>query len=358
MGLAVLLVVSGLALWWWLAPTRSAFLIIPALLAGVWLGIALPDPCETETSYYCLRVEQDVDNPSGRTLWLDTLRHAYVDLDDPTELRFTYTRMLAAVADATSEGPIDVLHIGGGGFTMPRWLEATRPGSSGVVLELDAEIVAVAEERLGWEPSPEVDVLVGDARLGIRRVDQSSADLAIGDAFGGVAVPWHLTTGEFVGQVAAVLRPDGVYAANIIDGSEMAFLRAEAATFATVFEYVAVLSLPERFGSGGNFLVMGSDEPVPADEIIAAGSTSRPRSEGADRRRARRLHRRCGGPDRRPRTGRPVAHSGEMTAGQTPSRRHEQSCSSAGRSINSGSATATRTGVLARIVAVRIPSSR
>ncbi len=272
MGLAVLLVISGLALWWWLAPTRSAFLIVPLFLAGVWLGGALANPCETETSYYCLRVEQDVDNPSGRTLWLDTLRHAYVDLDDPTELRFSYTRMLAAVADATSEGPIDVLHIGGGGFTMPRWLEATRPGSSGVVLELDPEIVAVAEERLGWEQSPEVDVLVGDARLGIRRVGQSSADLAIGDAFGGVAVPWHLTTGEFVDQVAAVLRPKGVYAANIIDGSEMAFLRAEAATFTTVFEHVAVLSLPERFGSGGNFLVVGSDERIPASEIIAAGS--------------------------------------------------------------------------------------
>ncbi len=271
-GLAVLLVVSGLGLWWWLAPTRTALLIIPALLGAVWLGNTLADPCETETSYYCVRVEQDPETSSGRTLWLDTLRHAYVDLEDPTELRFTYTRMLAAVADATSEGPIDVLHIGGGGFTMPRWLEATRPGSTGVVLELDPEIVDIAQARLGWEQFPEVEVRVGDARLGIRRVDQSSADLAIGDAFGGVAVPWHLTTDEFVGQVAAVLRADGVYAANIIDGSEMAFLRAEAATFATVFDQVAVLSLPERFGRGGNFLVVGSDEPIPFDEIVAAGA--------------------------------------------------------------------------------------
>jgi spermidine synthase len=272
MGLAVGLAVAGLALWWWLARTRSALLTVPALLAGVWLGTALASPCETETSYYCVRVEQDVENPSGRTLWLDTLRHAYVDVEDPTELRFSYNRMLAAVADATSDGPIDVLHIGGGGFTMPRWLEATRPGSTGVVLELDPEIVGIAEQRLGWEQSPEVEVLVGDARLGIRQVDQSSADLAIGDAFGGIAVPWHLTTAEFVGQVAAALRPGGVYAANIIDGSEMAFLRAEAATFATAFDRVAVLSLPERFGRGGNFVVVGSDLPIPVDGIVAAGS--------------------------------------------------------------------------------------
>ena len=271
-GLAVLLVVSGLALWWWLAPTRSAFLVIPALLAGVWLGSALAGPCETETSYYCVRVEHDLDNPAGRTLWLDTLRHAYVDLEDPTELRFTYTRMLAAVADATSEGAIHAVHIGGGGFTMPRWLDATRRGSTGVVLELDPEIVGIAEERLGWEPSPDVDVIIGDARLGIRQVDLSSADLAIGDAFGGISVPWHLTTAEFVGQVADVLRPGGTYAANIIDGSEMALLRAEAATFATVFPQVAVLSLPERFGSGGNFLVVGSDAPIPTDEIVASGA--------------------------------------------------------------------------------------
>jgi spermidine synthase len=103
-------------------------------------------------------------------------------------------------------------------------------------------------------------------------VDESSADLAIGDAFGGIAVPWHLTTGEFVGQVAALLRPNGVYAANIIDGSQMAFLRAEAATFATVFDQVAVISLPERFGAGGNFIVVGSDRLIPADEIVDAGA--------------------------------------------------------------------------------------
>lgn len=33
----------------------------------------------------------------------------------------------------------------------------------------------------------------------------------------GVAVPWHLTTRQFVAEVALVLRPRGVYAVNVID---------------------------------------------------------------------------------------------------------------------------------------------
>ena len=44
---------------------------------------------------------------------------------------------------------IDAVHVGGGGFTMPRYLEATRPGSDSVVLELDPGVVELAEDELG-----------------------------------------------------------------------------------------------------------------------------------------------------------------------------------------------------------------
>ena len=41
-------------------------------------------PCEEETAYHCARVVADPARDSGRVLMLDTLRHSYVDLDDPT----------------------------------------------------------------------------------------------------------------------------------------------------------------------------------------------------------------------------------------------------------------------------------
>ena len=49
-------------------------------------------------------------------------------------------------------------------------------------------------------------------RLTLAAVPEGSQDLVIGDAFGGVSVPWHLTTREFVTMIHDRLRPDGVYA--------------------------------------------------------------------------------------------------------------------------------------------------
>ena len=65
--------------------------------------------------------EVDEARPSARMLWLDDLRHAYVDLDDPTYLEFLYTQLLGDVVDAMAPAgePIDAVHLGGGGFTMP-----------------------------------------------------------------------------------------------------------------------------------------------------------------------------------------------------------------------------------------------
>ena len=46
----------------------------------------------------------------------------------------------------------------------------------------------------GWATTPGRDpVRVEDGRLGLRRL-AGSQDLVVGDAFGGISVPWHLTT--------------------------------------------------------------------------------------------------------------------------------------------------------------------
>lgn len=97
-------------------PWVAVGLVLVAALAQ-----AVPSPCQRETAYYCVAVVTDEARPSGRVLLLDNLRHSYVDLRDPTYLEFRYTSLFADVVDATLEdGPLDALHIGGGGFTFPR----------------------------------------------------------------------------------------------------------------------------------------------------------------------------------------------------------------------------------------------
>ncbi len=266
-GLGVLTLVAGAILTVVLgrrppAGTAAVGLVLGVLGAG--LAVAVPERCPDASVYYCARVERDPDRPTGRVLRLDTLRHSYVDLADPTHLEFSYTRSFAAIIDGLPPGPLSALHIGGGGFTMPRWLAATRPGSSSVVLELDPALIELARRELGLRTGPDLRVVEGDGRLRIGAQPSDAFDLVVGDAFGGMSVPWHLTTRDVVGEVQRVLRPGGTYVINVIDHAPQGFVKAEAATLGAVFNHVALVATAEQVGGkgGGNHVLVASDGPI------------------------------------------------------------------------------------------------
>jgi SAM-dependent methyltransferase len=260
-------IVGGVLLVLGLLVARHAANVAAAAL-GLVLGgatLAVGAPCDAETVYHCARVEQDEARESGRILRLERLRHSYVDLEDPTYLEFEYTQWMGAAIDDMPGGPLDAVFIGGGGFTLPRYVAAKRPGSRSRVLEVDGDLVELARERLGLRTGPDLRVRVGDARLTLRGEPTDSADLVVGDAFGGVAVPWHLTTVEFTQDIRRVLRPDGLYLLNVIDYEPRSLVRAEAATLREVFANVALVGHP---APGGNHVFLASDGPLP--ELPAA----------------------------------------------------------------------------------------
>ena len=244
-------------------------------LTGTWL-VTAESTCDIETRYYCVSVVADPDREGGRTLVLDGLRHSYVDLDDPSHLEFPYTRRIADVLAELPAGPIDALHLGGGGFTVPRHLDAARPGSRSTVLEVDPQIPEIGRESLGLVTGDDLRVEVGDARTLIAEQESASYDVVVGDAFGSLAVPWHLTTTEMVAQVQRVLRPRGVYVLNVVDLPPLSFARAETATLLAAFGVVALLAAPGvvEGETGGNLVLVASDEPLPVEalaERTAAG---------------------------------------------------------------------------------------
>ncbi|MCU1359873.1 MAG: Spermidine synthase, partial [Ilumatobacteraceae bacterium] len=275
------LVAAGLALWVYLrkpSPPQHMVSLVLFAAASASLAVAAPRPCQIESAYFCINVLHDTQRPSGRILLLDDLRHSYVDLNDPTYLGLSYARTMSDVL-ATIAPPgeaIDAVHIGGGGFTMPRYLQATRPGTMNTVLELDPTLVDVAEDQLGLEPDDHLKIVTGDARVDLRRIAAGSADLVIGDAFGGQAVPWHLTTREFVDDISRVLGANGVYTINLIDNPPLGFARAEVATLRTVFDHIAVIAPQQRItgNGGGNFILVASNSPL-ALQAIADRNESR-----------------------------------------------------------------------------------
>ena len=203
-----------------------------------------------------------------------------MDLEDPTYLDFRYAQIFGAVLDThLPAGPANSLSIGGGGFTFPRYVAAIRPGGLNTVLELDPAIVDIAEDELGLDPAT-LDIRIGDARVTLRDAPIGNYDVVIGDAFGGPAVPWHLTTQEFAEEFASKLTPAGFYVLNLIDYPPAGFARAQTATLAAVFDHVAVIAPPSYVAGeqGGNFVLVASQRPLNVDALAAAlnmrGSTA------------------------------------------------------------------------------------
>jgi hypothetical protein len=245
------------------------------------LTLAAGAPCDAETDYHCARVIEDPVRPSGRTLMLEDVPHSYVDLADPRHLQFDYTQWIGGAIDGMADGPLDALFVGGGGFTLPRYVAATRPGSRSRVLEVDGDLVALARERLGLRTGPALTVRVGDARVTLGDEPAASADVVVGDAFGNRAVPWHLTTTEFVADVRRVLRPGGLYALNVIDYQPLGLVRAEAATLLEAFGEVALVT---QRRPGGNFVFLASDRvpPTPAGARVLDRAAVERLAAGAD----------------------------------------------------------------------------
>jgi spermidine synthase len=230
--------------------------------------------------------------PRAWTLLVDGTPQSHVDLDDPQYLEFEYMRWLGHLADLTAPAgtPLDVLHLGGGGLTLARYVAATRPGSSQLAVEADPAVAELVRERLPLDQRPRragggragrVRVRVADARAVLEAAPAGSADLVIADLFAGARTPAHLTSVEFDAAVARVLRPAGRYAVNVGDGPPLAHARARLATVRAVFANACVIADPgvlrgRRFGN----LVMAAarqDLPVAGLTRRAAGDPFRGR---------------------------------------------------------------------------------
>lgn len=267
-GLGVLLVLAAAVVQWHTRGPRAAVGPAALVLVGGLSATIAPGGCTAETTYHCAVVVADPQRATGRTLELDGLRHSYVDLADPQLLEFPYIRAVVASIDTRfpGEDPLRAYHLGGGGLTVPRFLAVTRPGTTSVVSEIDGGVVAVDEEHLGFRPDDRVEVRVEDGRLGLRRLPDASRDVVVGDAFGGVSVPWHLTTREAVADVDRVLAPGGIYVLNLLDSGPLDFARAELATLGEQFPHLALATetatLADGPVDGGNLIVIASDQPI------------------------------------------------------------------------------------------------
>ncbi|HEY3438900.1 MAG TPA: fused MFS/spermidine synthase [Actinotalea sp.] len=220
-----------------------------------------PVPIATGTA----EVVRGRDSSTAVTLLVNGVPSSHLDLADPTLLDFEYMQVMAAAVDLLGPGPLEAVHLGAAGCALPRWLDAVRPGSRQLAVDVDPVLLTLVREWFDLPRAPRLRLRAQDAGEALASLRDAETDLVIRDVFAGDATPARLTTDTFVRHAARVLRPGGLYLANCADRPPLAVARAEVATARRVFADVALAAEPAQLKGRryGNLVLLatGPDGP-------------------------------------------------------------------------------------------------
>ena len=211
----------------------------------------------------------DLDRPGAWTLLVGGVPQSHVDLEDPRHLELEYMRRLGHLIDLAGPAgePLRVLHLGGGGLTLARYVAATRPGSHQLAAESEPEVARLVRRRLPLDRrgTGRIAVRVDDARAVLKQARAGSFDVVVADVFAGARTPAHLTSVEFTAAAARALAATGIYAANIGDGPPLAHARGRVAAVRAVFRYACVIAEAAVLGGRrfGNLVVVAAGRELP-----------------------------------------------------------------------------------------------
>lgn len=185
-------------------------------------------------------------------------------IDDPDELAFEYTKFYAL---GTSMNPDsrNVLMLGGGGYSVPKWLLSGRSELISKdfqldVVELDPAMTKTAGAYFNAPlEDPRMRVFHEDARSFINRQaseipsgQSGKYNLIFADIFNSwYTVPFHVGTREAAANIYKLMSDDGIYIMNIItavNGDNGRLLRSIRNAFAEVFGEVHVFPVQARYG--------------------------------------------------------------------------------------------------------------
>lgn len=221
------------------------------------------------------------DRPGSFLVRVGGRDQSHVDLDDPTRLVFDYVRRIGDVLDAAGEAgeagaPLRVLHVGGAGLTLPRYVAATRPGSWQAVLEPDEKLTARVRAELPLPRRSGIRVRPVDGRSGLAEVRSASVDAVVLDAYRDGAVPPELLTVECFAQVARVLVSGGLLVVNLSDRAPFALTRDVVSGLRACFGALLVGAEPATLKGRrpGNLVLVAGDGDLPAAALRRASATS------------------------------------------------------------------------------------
>ena len=160
------------------------------------------------------------------------------------------------------------LIIGGGGYSLPKWLVAHRPKLHVDAVEIDPRVTVIARERFFLDDLVEkygkdrISLVNSDGWDYLRRAEKPY-DVIVNDAFSGNHPLGQLGTDEGARLIREKLAPGGVYLANLrcsMQGRHARILEEVERAFSAQFAHVAyVPEWPDKPEERGNNVLIATD---------------------------------------------------------------------------------------------------
>jgi spermidine synthase len=208
---------------------------------------------DRESRYYRIRVV-DYPKEGRRCLHFSKSRgiQSSMILAEPDKLDLRYSRSMIA-AFALHPAPKDVLLVGLGGASVPKFIQKQFPDVRLDIVEIDPDVVKVCQEYFEFKGTPNTRVIVMDGRMYFKR-SAKTYDIILLDAYAADRIPFHMTTLEFIQLAKSRLKPGGLVATNLWEHAVNRFYFAELKTYQATFPLTYLF----KSGDSGNVIVFAT----------------------------------------------------------------------------------------------------
>lgn len=224
-------------------------------------------------------LEEDAFIPGAWVLSLGGAEQSHVNVRHPREIFYEYLRRLANHVDEHGQpgAPLRVLHLGAGALTLARYIEAKRPGSTQVAVDLERELLDFVLEAMPVAEPGNLTTLIGDARRVLTNdLADEEFDIIVLDIFSGSGAPRHLTVPGFYAEMNQRLLPGGIVLVNVGDDPPFAFADSQIKAVSEIFTTLIASAPTEIFSRKypGNMILAGTQSRIDMamiDRLRAAG---------------------------------------------------------------------------------------
>ena len=135
-------------------------------------------------------------------------------LDDDPKLLFDYIQQLFELALELQ--PKNILILGGGTLTLATALCKHLPETEITVVEINQDLIALAEKYFGYKEDPRLKIVIDDAEHFVTHQKDHCYELIITDLFNDLAIPDQFMSKAFAKRLRRILKADGLVATNCI----------------------------------------------------------------------------------------------------------------------------------------------